>query len=213
MRQLDRAAMPAPACLARYRHAAHTWGDLSREDRDEIRAQLGLLQNTHCAYCECDLSNESQRPHIEHFEQRSRVPAKTFEWSNLFWSCSHEDRCGKQKDRLVKTYAPADPLKPDVDDPRAFLFFGAGGEVSPRLALSAPQRRRAEETIRVFALDHGTLVMMRKAYLAGPRSELQGVEEVELTPEEALEYTTALARDFADSPFSSAILELIGGAP
>jgi uncharacterized protein (TIGR02646 family) len=213
MRHLDRAAVPAPACLARLRLGTPTWSDLSWEDREEIRAQLGLLQNTHCAYCECDLTQESQNPHIEHFEQRSRAPAKTFEWSNLFWSCTHTERCGKQKDRLVKTYKPAELLKPDVDEPRVFLFFGEKGEVSPRLGLSAPNRRRAEETIRVFALDHGTLVMMRKAYLAGPRSELQGAEEAGFTPEEALEYTKDLVSAYANSPFSAAILELLGGTP
>lgn len=213
MRHLDRNAVPAPTCLARYKPGADRWDALTREDREEIRAQLGILQKMRCAYCECDLQNESHDPHLEHFEQRSRALAKTFSWYNIFWSCTRPDRCGKRKDSVVQTYNPADLLKPDVDDPRAFLFFTSEGGVEPRVGLGAVARRRAEETIRVFALDHPSLVAMRKAYLAGPHGELQQLREAGFSPDEAREFVQDLLNAYADVPFSAAVLDVLGVAP
>ena len=147
MRHLDRTAVTAPACLSRFSSGTHHWDDLSWDDREQIRAQLGILQRRCCAYCECDIEKESKEPHVEHFIQRRRAAHLIFDWHNLFWSCSHDDRCGKNKDKPATAYADQDLLKPDVDDPRRFLVFLSDGCVRPRVGLSAAERRRAETTI------------------------------------------------------------------
>jgi uncharacterized protein (TIGR02646 family) len=213
VRHLDRAAVPAPACLERFHAPADRWEDLSWAEREEIRAQLGTLQKDHCAYCECDLAQESKAPHIDHFEQRSRAPQKTFDWKNLFWSCSHTDRCGKHKDRIAGSFEPKQPLKADVDDPRRFLWFTRDGEVFARAGLEEAARRRAEETIRVFALDHRDLIAARRAYLAGPYGLLQDALAADLPDDESRRYLDEEARAYEVSPFSAAILDLLGVAP
>lgn len=214
MRYLDRAGVPAPDCLSRFDHTGDTWATVTRADKEEIRRQLGILQNNNCAYCECDIRKESSTPHIEHFEQRSRVPGKTFRWDNLFWSCSHKECCGKHKDRVVRTYKqPGVVLKPDHDHPRHYLYFGSNGEVGPRKGLNASDEHRARETIRVFALDDGRLVEMRKAYCAGPRGILEEALQAGLTPEEMAEYLQENLSFYANQPFSSAALDTLGIEP
>ena len=214
MRHLDRSAVSVPACLGRFNPAEDTWGAVTEADKQEIRAQLGMLQNNHCAYCEVDISKENSKPHIEHFEQRSRKPHKTFLWDNLFWSCTHNETCGKHNDKVVKTYKqPGVLLKPDVDDPRKYLVFGKKGEVEPRAGLDAAQVNRARETIRVFALDDGRLVQMRKAYSSGPTGSLEELYASGFSPEEALPFVQDLVELYAKQPFSSAALDALGFAP
>lgn len=171
------------------------------------------MQNNHCAYCEADLENESKAPHIEHFEQRNRAPRKTFAWSNLFWSCSHAERCGKHKDSVAGSYGPEVPLKPDVDDPRRYLWFTRDGEVFPRPGLDRAAQHRAEETIRVFALNHRDLIAARRAYLAGPYSVLEAVEAEGFDDHDCLSLLNEEARIYEASAFSAAILDLFGVAP
>ncbi len=206
MRRLDRTSVPPPAYLARFRPGLGRWEDPTKvtgEVREEIRVQLGQLQKGHCAYCESDLGSESRKPHIEHFEQRSKALRKTFDWSNLFWSCSHEERCGKHKDRVSSSYDPRTILKPDVDDPRRYLQFTRDGEVFPRAGLDRAARQRAEETIRVFALNDQHLVAARRAYLRGPHNILRTIEAAGFTDHECDELLRDEARQYDASAFSA----------
>ena len=153
-----------PTCLARFRPGRDAWPDLGTDDRKEIRSQLATMQGQRCAYCEVGLAIEVREGHIEHFEQRSRNSARTFDWDNLFGSCDQQDSCGKHKDRLASTYRWADLIKPDVDDPDDYLRFLSDGRIVARESLDVEARRRAEETLRVFNLDHdcGRLRHMRR---------------------------------------------------
>jgi hypothetical protein len=77
MRKLDRAAVPAPPCLTKYKHGRDTWEKVDgKTDRPEIRAHLGRMQGQRCAYCEGDTEALG---HIEHFRTRSGHPKLTFE--------------------------------------------------------------------------------------------------------------------------------------
>jgi uncharacterized protein (TIGR02646 family) len=131
------------------------------------------MQQTRCAYCEAALVDGDK--HIEHFRQRSRYPAGTFDWANLFGSCNRKDTCGKHKDSCG-LYNHADLLKPDVDDPDDFLAFVSDGTIVPRSGQSPHALQRASETLRIFNLDakHGALRHMRKQAAAG---YLQTAEE------------------------------------
>ncbi len=91
----------------------------------------------------------------------------TFVWDNLFRSCERVDSCGRYKDD--QTYAPADLIKPDVDDPEHFFRFKSDGSMAIRQGLSAAEWKRAEETLRVLALDaeRGPLRTTRMSHVAG----------------------------------------------
>lgn len=211
MRLLDRAAVAPPACLRNYRHGRDKWSALATnsEDYAEVCRCLEQMQGPRCAYCESDLLRESGRPHVEHFVQRGRRPELTFEWSNLFRSCTHPEHCGKFKDHEAGTYAPQDVVKPDTDDGHAFLRFYANGTVRPREGLSSWELRRASETIRVLALDCGRLRGMRRSYLDLIVQELARVLDAELSEEELTEKVGEIESAYRDLPYTSAIQDLL----
>jgi uncharacterized protein (TIGR02646 family) len=173
------------------------------------------MQGGRCAYCECDLTREGKHPHVEHFQQRCTNLGRplTFEWSNLFRSCTHEERCGKHKDRLVDEYDPNDILKPDVDNPRMYLQFDGFGNVGSRQGLDQKGVRRAMETIRVFNLRERKLVNARLAYLAGPRYDFEQIDNAAVSDEERAALVDGLSEVYRASAYSSAILDLFGAAP
>lgn len=195
-----------PDCLQRYEHGRNQWEQVTAEERAEIWEKLDAMQGRRCAYCEAEIS-EGKR-HIEHFRQKAahRYPQGTFEWTNLFGSCDREESCGKHKDGCG-TYHPADLIKPDVEDPEYFLLFISDGTIAVRAGLSEPERRRAEETLRVFNLDakHGPLRSIRKKEVYG---YLQTFEEYALMTESPEELQDALEREVAATahlPFATAI--------
>lgn len=164
MRQLYREPVP-PAGLSRYLHGRDTWSTdcPTRQERSEIWAALNTMQGPRCAYCEGPMAEANR--HIEHFRQRGRYPQGAFDWGNLFGSCNRPSTCGNHKDRCGN-YAHQDLIKPDSDDPEDFLVFTPNGAVRPRANLSLQATHRAQETIRILAID-GALNQIRRAEVAG----------------------------------------------
>jgi uncharacterized protein (TIGR02646 family) len=150
-----------PNCLAKYNYATDAWRAKPENgfpqvpleaDRTQIWEALNAMQRNVCAYCEGRLETGS---HIEHFAKRSSYRHLTFEWDNLFGSCSREDCCGHYKDSnhsRYSRYSLQDLIKPDVDDPWDFLVFGSDGRVSVRDRLSPAMRKKGQTTIDVLNL-------------------------------------------------------------
>lgn len=207
MRRLDRVAVPAPPCLGSYNHGAQNWSSVTCEHKHEIRTHLEQLQGRCCAYCEASLDAFGQ--HIEHFRRKSRFPALTFAWTNLFWSCDCSDHCGHYKDHGAGTYAPSDLVDPTVDDPDHYFRFFSDGSIRLRPGLTATEQHRASETLRVFNLDYefGPLRHMRRAHCAGYVS--LGAEIAELAaashPNEWQPFLDEELAHTRDLPFSTAI--------
>ncbi|MGM0694045.1 MAG: retron Ec78 anti-phage system effector HNH endonuclease PtuB [Pseudomonadota bacterium] len=199
----------APKCLSRFRHGRDNWRrDVSPDDKSEIWEKLEAMQGQRCAYCEDKLPEGSR--HIEHFRQQSRYPQGTFQWDNLFGSCEKQDSCGRRKDRT--TYRDGDILKPDVDDPDDFLQFLADGRIVPRSDLSAVERHRAEETLRVLDLHHerGALRQMRWSAMQGYLRSVQDLKELAESDENMyFEYLQEELEAIAGQPFETAIRHLL----
>lgn len=166
------------------------------------------MQGARCAYCECDI--QTGGCHIEHFIQKGRVPAETFNWSNLFGSCCIEDTCGIRKDR-VGVYNHSDVLKPDIDDPDDFFLFVSDGTIMPLHNLVGGQKLRAETTLHVLGLHHrnGQLRHMRKQAVSGYIQTAESFAEyADVDPENELGWREELEEELgkiADLPFSTAI--------
>ena len=141
-----------PECLAAYRHGRDNWETFHKNPAhvEQVRAALDGMQQGQCAYCEDRLAD---RWHVEHLWPKSRYPNRTFLWQNLFGSCNRKHSCGTHKDQGGRPYEPKDLIDPASDDPDQYLLFGVDGMVSPRDGLATADRRRAEETIRVFNLN------------------------------------------------------------
>lgn len=199
----------APACLNNYQHGTNNWSDLTHADRNEIWQQLDAMQARRCAYCEDALQDTSR--HIEHFEQRSRSPQMTFAWSNLFGSCNKGNSCGKHKDR--QQYNPRDIIKPDVDDPEDYLRFMSSGRIIPRNDLDLEDKIKAEETLRVFNLDHehGSLRWKRhKAVIGYTYQAKEMLEFYEILEEDEFnQYKNEELDAISQLPFSTAIKHVL----
>lgn len=175
MHKLDRATVPRPACLDDFDHLTHTWGDLKNPRKRLVRLSLQKMQGQQvatddaddnaevilglrCAYCECQVFYGG---HIEHFRRKNAAhhPELTFEWTNLFLACGSTEHCGHYKDRGGASYNPDELIKPDIHDPDDYLYCHSSGEVRVRHRnnMSDGDRRRGEETIRVFHLNCGHL--------------------------------------------------------
>lgn len=165
MRQLNRANVMEPTCLAHHHHGHHGWDDLTSADKAEIRQKLEQMQGRRCAYCEGSLDGLGS--HIEHFRRKSQAyfPHLTFAWSNLYWSCDRQDSCGHYKDHGAGAYNVNDLIDPCADDPDAFFRFRTDGTISIRSGIPHTQKHKAEETLRVFNLNPqwGRLRNMRKS--------------------------------------------------
>jgi len=195
---------PAPACLGGFQHGRDPWDEVNKV---AIWIELDQMQGGRCAYCETAIAQPAC--HIEHFRQRSRYPQGTFEWSNMFGSCNRSTTCGKHKDR-VPVYPPESLLKPDVDDPMAYLLISDGVAV-PRAELDGPARHRAEETRRIFNLNDEALVWQRHAHAVGYRDQAE--EFLALADEypeaEWLPLLEEEMRKVAHLPFVSAIRQVL----
>jgi uncharacterized protein (TIGR02646 family) len=193
MRALDRNAVAAPSCLNAHDHNNQEWRDLDSVCKKAVRAALDQIQSNGgippvcCAYCESPIS--SKNSHLEHFRRKRHHPALTFDWDNLFLSCDSSKHCGHYKDRKdAPAYDPADLIKPDVNDPDAFLYFHSSGRALARGGLSTADKQRAEETIRVFGLNESTLQASRRIAARRYRSEEYLASLQLFKPSQRLEY-------------------------
>ncbi|WP_440780324.1 retron Ec78 anti-phage system effector HNH endonuclease PtuB [Pseudomonas syringae] len=209
MRRLCRQDEP-PSGLRRYRHGKDKWTRTcpTQEERDGIWASLELMQGPRCAYCEGPIAPQNR--HIEHFRQRDRYPQGTYDWNNLFGSCERVSTCGKAKDRCG-IYPPEVLIKPDIEDPDAFLVFTPGGTVEPRAGLSAGDHLRACETIRILGLG-GALNEIRRAELSGYLQTLEYFFEIaEAFPEDE-EWIQELQQEVSNAaqlPYATAIRHVL----
>jgi uncharacterized protein (TIGR02646 family) len=175
--------------------------------RSEIWDKLDAMQGQRCAYCEAALFDGDR--HIEHFRQRSRYPQGTYDWDNLFGSCNRHNTCGKHKDQCGP-YQYTDLIKPDREDPQAFLVFSPDGSVHPRAHLNALDRHRATETIRIFNLN-GALRRLRYAELSGYLQTAEYFAALAAHYDES-EWWPLLAQELAQSaplPFATAIKHVL----
>lgn len=185
MHKLDRSQVTAPECLGAWDYRTQTWDDFCNPCKQQVRVALQRMQGRHivandtdddvdvlfgvrCAYCEGPIFHGG---HIEHFRRKNPhlgYPELTFAWNNLFFSCDSKEHCGHFKDRRRgEPYDANSLVKPDEDDPDKFLFYHSSGEVRARNRedMSDEDRKRAEETIRVFNLDCPTLRGARRQAL------------------------------------------------
>ncbi|MEN8214990.1 MAG: retron Ec78 anti-phage system effector HNH endonuclease PtuB [Pseudomonadota bacterium] len=203
-----------PACLAKYRHGLNNWSDITTADRAKIWESLDIMQQKRCAYCENRIKTEPKdnNAHIEHFRQRSRYPQGTFEWEKIFASCNRQESCGKYKDSLPH-YNHADVIKMDVEDPEDFFLFGYDGTISIRPNLSAQEKHRAKETLRIFNLDakHGPLRQMRQAAVQGYYQTAEELAEMakEFPEEEWYPLLEEELEAINELPFATAIKHVL----
>lgn len=127
----------------------------------------GLLELSFgkCAYCECNLEEESKYMEVEHFEDKDNNPNKVLVWDNLLPSCK---RCNGSKSTHDVVREPI--INPFIDIPSNHLKF--------RLYRFNPKDEKGRTTIDVVDLNN-TERAVKKRFEVG--------EELEKTIERAHE--------------------------
>lgn len=207
MHKLDRTSVPAPACLANYRHGANTWNDVSPADKAAIRVCLQVMQGQRCAYCEASIDDVGY--HIEHFRRKHDFPTLTFDWSNLLLCCGKDDCCGHYKDRWGSPYDINNLVDPTNADPDQFFWFRESGVIDVNRDCNDTDSRRASETLRVLHLNHrhGRLRQMRARQLKWYKDSKVGfIEELlELPDADRRPFIQEELAETASEPFCTII--------
>lgn len=145
----------SPDVLEDFDPEKHDWDThFKSKHKRKVWDELIEMQGYYCAYCECSLDmSDPEETHIEHFRQKGRTEYHhlTFEWTNLFGSCCHRERCGCHKDK--SGISSEDIIKMDEEDPEKYFLFISTGAIHVRDGLSVVEKTRAELTLRAFNLN------------------------------------------------------------
>jgi len=156
------------------KYRIHSWNQLEETaEGQQVRSStreyiLKREQFNQCAYTELPLEYEKNDSHIEHLKRKDSAffPELTFEWSNLFVSCSFDDFGGKYKDeKYLKGKTKADNaliINPALENPNEYFELTNWGELTIKTDLQELAKTKAEETIKAFNLNHNSLKDRRR---------------------------------------------------
>ena len=85
---------------------------------DYIKDALMIMSHDKCAYCECDLTKESNYMEVEHYHDKHDYPEEVVKWENLLPSCKH---CNGNKSTHDTYDEPI--IDPSKDNPKEHLYF------------------------------------------------------------------------------------------
>ena len=170
MHKLIRPQKEPKALIAARTDQCPDWDHFPQNDKNQVRDELLRMQNFRCAYCERSIHKNREIEdgydgHIEHFRRKNVnfFPEHTFDWENLFYSCSTGSTCGRYKDKYLKNREQYKLLiNPCLENPEDFFVFDDRGRIAVRDGLNDFQIKRAEFTIKAFHLDEPSLTKLRK---------------------------------------------------
>lgn len=156
--------------------AETAWGKRSfRKKKAKVLNSLLYEQYHLCCYSELRADEEDLGYHIEHVENKSQNPQRTFDYSNLAASALHSN--GLQKHKLAgKDCFGGHALgkQGEVDmtrfischqtDGSRFFAYLSDGRVEPALKLNEQEKDRAQYTIDLLNLNSNYLIMLRKRW-------------------------------------------------
>ncbi|MFD2521396.1 HNH endonuclease [Emticicia soli] len=114
-----------------------------------LKKALLELSSEKCAYCECNIMEESKYMEVEHFEDKDRYPDKVLSWENLLPSCK---RCNGIKSTHDVINEPI--INPFINNPSEHLAF--------RLYNFSEKSMLGETTIETLDLNNMTRVVNKR---------------------------------------------------
>ncbi len=125
---------------------------------DAIKGPLLKSSFGKCAYCECDLTEESKYMEVEHFEDKKNNPNKVVVWVNLLPSCK---KCNGSKGTHDVVKEPI--VNPYDDDPTDHL--------SLRLFRMRGLTEKGENIIDVVGLNNSERLVLKRFEIGNKISE------------------------------------------
>ena len=130
--------------------ASFSWRTHFGQDTAELlRAELEVMSDNHCCFCDGYPLGTTSRQTIEHFRPKSLYPRLAYTWLNLFLCC---DACQQEKLEKYETAL----LKPDVAGFRFEDYFineYKTGKILVNPAASHTNQLRADRTIEIYGLN------------------------------------------------------------
>ncbi len=167
----------------------------TRSAKKTIGLALRGLAHGKCVYCESVLGVTVDLE-VDHYVAKTVNSALTFEWTNLLPSCR---LCNRPK--LDHDHSNA-LLKPDDEDPEPFFWIHPDtGRLEPHPTLSAPDRYRAEATIRLCDLQRAPICTRRIHMLGRTNRWLRQVAAAEALTSTLREEWTSLSNPASEYKF------------
>lgn len=118
MIKLIRGAKPVELTLATEKQLTDEFkkNGTSVWSKDYIKNGLLAYSNNKCAYCECDITEESKYLEVEHFHHKDDYPDEVVKWENLLPSCK---KCNGTKGTHDTYSEPI--INPCIDEPTKHL--------------------------------------------------------------------------------------------
>ncbi len=158
--------------------ASLRWGGLA--SKADLLTNYLLPEQYHlCCYSELDAERLGIGFHIEHVENKSQVPARTFDYANLAASAFSSDVglpvAARQDWEVFGGHAPGkqghatavdlarfvSPFQPDC---AKFFAYLSSGQIEPRNGLTPKDDDRAQYTIDLLNLNSPFLVSLRREW-------------------------------------------------
>jgi uncharacterized protein (TIGR02646 family) len=205
------------------KQAASRWHNL-QDKQTLLTSHLLHEQYGLCGYSEVDAEDLALGFHIEHIENKSQTPGRTFDYQNLIasafssteglpsakvqnWELFGGHASGKQgHPHPVDMTRLVSPLLPGC---ARFFAYLSDGTVVPQLSLSAQDSHRASYTINILNLNSPYLVSLRKEWW----EDLDALYEEHLPKGWSLEHLASvdlLPRNQRLSPFFTLTRQFFG---
>lgn len=159
--------------------ATSRWQRFRSGKADVLNNHLLFEQYRLCCYSEVRADELGIGYHIEHVENKSQAPARTFDYLNLAASAFDSETGLQQASRQgwevfgghasdkQGAYGPVDMhlfVSPHEPDCAKYFTYTSDGEVSPGPKLTVEEIARAEYTIEVLNLKSPFLVSLRRSW-------------------------------------------------
>jgi uncharacterized protein (TIGR02646 family) len=153
------------AVRARESNAPFRWAQREGENLGDVAREALVAQNHgHCCYCDAYPIGATGRREVDHFRPKSRFPAETYDWANLYLACTACNTAKREQwdEDLLRSDAPA------FDFWEFFSIDAATGRILPNPHASAENQRRAARTIDVLDLDSAERRIIRRKAIQNP---------------------------------------------
>jgi uncharacterized protein (TIGR02646 family) len=165
---LIRAHSSPPATPAQ---ASSRWSRFG--DKESVMQTLLDEQFQLCCYSELRADQEGLGYHIEHIENKSHAPARTFDYANLAASALHSDALSKfSRGEAFGGHAAAKQRGCDMSmfvschqhDCARYFAYLSDGRIVPSQGLDATEQARSRYTIDTLNLNSPYLITRRKQW-------------------------------------------------
>ena len=129
-----------------------------------IKEQLLEMSHNKCAFCECNISEESKYLEVEHYLPKSIYPNKVVDWANLLPACKRCNGCKSDHDTAAQPIIHPVNDKPNEHLKLNHYFF------SPKTIIG-------EKTIEILRINHERIRNPRTKINAATIKQLENLED------------------------------------